>query len=78
VALAPQPRRLRVLIGSVVLALALGSATAAREAIVLTGSVRDVAGAAIDKAEVLLATSGLTVVATTRSDREGLKVAIKL
>jgi hemoglobin/transferrin/lactoferrin receptor protein len=71
VALAPQPRRLRVLIGSVVLALALGSATAAREAIVLTGSVRDVAGAAIDKAEVLLATSGLTVVATTRSDREG-------
>ena len=37
----------------------------------IRGTVRDVSGAAIDKAEVLLTTAGLTVLATTRSSASG-------
>ncbi len=65
------PPRWRVLLGTCVLALALGMAGAAQSTIVITGSVRDVAGAAIDEAEVLLTTPALTVVATTRSNPSG-------
>ncbi|MGB2715015.1 MAG: TonB-dependent receptor [Vicinamibacterales bacterium] len=53
----------------------LACAAPVRDAIALSieirGTVRDASGAAIDKAEVLLTTAGLTVVGTTRSNASG-------
>ena len=55
-----------IVTSAIVLSIAAVSA-----AIDLTGTVRDASGAAIAKAEVILTTAGLTVLATTRSDASG-------
>lgn len=55
----------------VLLAFALPVPDASASSIEIRGAVRDVSGAAIQKAEVLLTTAGLTVVGTTRSNASG-------
>jgi hemoglobin/transferrin/lactoferrin receptor protein len=58
------------MLGAFLVTLILSAAPAAA-AITLRGTVRDAAGAVVDKAEVLLTTPELTVIATARSDASG-------
>ena len=55
----------------ILLALCPPSVAAPFEPIEIRGTVRDASGAAIDRAEVLLTTAGLTVLSTTRSNASG-------
>jgi hemoglobin/transferrin/lactoferrin receptor protein len=62
---------MRPLLARLALTFSFLSDPAAEAAVNLAGTVRDSSGAAIERAEILLTTPELTVVATARSDSQG-------